>query len=124
MGLDQYAYKIINYIPESSIGFEDDFYKKTYEELYYWRKNYNLQIWMRELYIAKGGTDEFNCKVLLLTMDDIKNLEQWLNENKDEENEDEENEYKYQQKQHTLAFCELAINAINNGYTIIYDSWW
>jgi len=112
MGLDQFAYKIINYIPESSIGFEDDFHKKTYEELYYWRKNYNLQIWMRELYIAKGGTDEFNCKVLLLTMDDIKNLEIWLNENNYEEN------------QNTFTFCELAIDAINNGYTIIYDSWW
>ena len=85
MGLDQYAYKIINYIPESSIGFEHDFHKKTYEELYYWRKNYNLHTWMEELYVSKGGTDEFNCKVLLLTMDDIKNLEQWLNENEDED---------------------------------------
>lgn len=70
---------------------------------------------MRELYISKGGTDEFNCKVLLLTMDDIKNLERWLNDN--ENNDNEENEY-------TLTFCELAIDAINNGYTIIYDSWW
>jgi hypothetical protein len=114
MGLDQYAYKIINYIPESSIGFEDDFYEKTYEKLYYWRKNYNLQTWMEELYVAKGGTDEFNCKVLLLTMDDIKNLEQWLNENEDED----------EKKENMLTFCELAIDAINNGYTIIYDSWW
>jgi hypothetical protein len=112
MGLDQYAYKIINYTPESSIGFEDDFHKKKYEDLYYWRKNYNLQTWMRELYITKGGTDEFNCNVLLLTMDDIKNLERWLSENEYEENEN------------TLTFCELAIDAINNGYTIIYDSWW
>jgi hypothetical protein len=116
MGLDQFAYKIINYIPESSIGFERDFHKQKYEELYYWRKNFNLQTWMEELYIAKGGRYEFNCKVLLLTMDDIKNLEQWLNENKDEENEDK--------VQDTLTFCELAIEAINNGYTIIYDSWW
>ena len=122
MGLDQYAYKIINYIPESSIGFERDFNKQKYEDLYYWRKNYNLQTWMEELYRAKGGTDEFNCKVLLLTMDDIKNLEQWLNENKDEEDEDE-----HEENEITLSFCELAIDAINNGYTIIYNScnpWW
>ena len=124
MGLDQYAYKIINYIPESSIGFENDFHKKTYEELYYWRKNYNLHTWMEELYVSKGGTDEFNCKVLLLTMDDIKNLEQWLNENKDEEDEDED---EHEENEITLSFCELAIDAINNGYTIIYNScnsWW
>ena len=121
MGLDQFAYKIINYIPESSIGFEDDFHKKTYEELYYWRKNFNLQTWMEELYIAKGGRYEFNCKVLLLTMDDIKNLEQWLNENEDEENE---NEYYDEEDEKALTFCELAIDAINNGYTIIYNSWW
>jgi hypothetical protein len=51
-------------------------------------------------------------------MDDIKNLEQWLNENKDEdEDDDKENEI-------ALTFCELAIDAINNGYTIIYNSWW
>jgi hypothetical protein len=114
MGLDQFAYKIMDYIPESSTGFEDEFHKKTYEELYYWRKNHNLHAWMEELYIAKGGTDEFNCKVLLLTMDDIKNLEQWLNENEDDDDK----------KGNTLTFCELAIDAIKNGYAIIYDSWW
>jgi hypothetical protein len=124
MGLDQFAYKIINYIPESSIGFESDFNKQKYEDLYYWRKNYNLQTWMEELYRAKGGRYGFNCKVLLLTMDDIKNLEQWLNENKDEEDEDEDED---KENEITLSFCELAIDAINNGYTIIYNScnpWW
>jgi hypothetical protein len=121
MGLDQYAYKIINYIPESSIGFEADFHKQKYEELYYWRKNYNLHTWMEELYVAKGGRHEFNCKVLLLTMDDIKNLERWLNENNDRENE---NEYYDEEDENALTFCQLAIDAINNGYTIIYDSWW
>ena len=116
MGLDQFAYKIMNYIPKSSINFEDDFYKTNHEELYYWRKNYKLQTWMRNLYIAKGGQDEFNRNVLLLTIDDIKKLERWLNENKDECIDEE--------KKTTLTFCELAIDAINNGYTIIYDSWW
>lgn len=116
MGLDQYAYKIMNYIPESSIDFEDEFHKKKYEDFYYWRKNYNLQTWMSDLYTTKGGTDEFNCKVLLLTLDDIKNLEKWLNEN----NDDEDDDY----RENTLTFCKSAIDEINNGYTIIYDSWW
>ena len=121
MGLDQYAFKVINYIPESSIGFEADFHKQKYEDLYYWRKNYNLQTWMNKLYIDKGGRDEFNCKVLLLTMDDIKNLERWLNDNEDE---DKENEDEDEENEIALTFCELAIDAINNGYTIIYNSWW
>ena len=111
MGLDQYAYKILNFNPESPIGFEDDFHKREYEELYTWRKNYELQTWMINLYIAKGGKDEFNCNLLLLTMDDIINLEQWLNENN---NTDE----------YTFTFCKLSIEAINEGYKIIYDSWW
>jgi hypothetical protein len=54
-------------------------------------------------------------------MDDIKNLEQWLNENKDEEDEDEDDD---EENEKELTFCELAIDAINNGYTIIYNSWW
>ena len=125
MGLDQFAYKVMNYIPESSINFERDLHKQKYEDLYYWRKNYNLQTWMNKLYIDKGGRDEFNCKVLLLTMDDIKNLEQWLNENKDEENENEyDDEDDDEENEKELTFCELAIDAINNGYTIIYNSWW
>jgi hypothetical protein len=112
MGLDQYAYKIMNYIPESSTGFEDDFHAKKYDELFYWRKNYELQTWMSYLYTAKGGKGEFNCRVLLLTMEDIKNLEQWLLDSIDDDDDS------------TFEFCKLAIEAIHQGYTIIYDSWW
>lgn len=113
MGLDQYAYKIMNYIPESSTGFEKDFHAKKYEELFYWRKNYEVQTWMSDLYYTKGGKDEFNCRLVRLTMEDIQNLEQWVIE----ETNNTEEEY-------TLEFCKLAIDAINQGYTIIYGSWW
>ena len=37
---------------------------------------------------------------------------------------DYDNEYEDEEKENTQTFCELAIDAINNGYTIIYDSWW
>ncbi len=111
MGLDQYAYKIMNYIPESSTGFDKDFHAKKYEELFYWRKNYAIQEWMSDLYTAKDGKGVFNCRVLLLTMEDITNLEQWLSDIIDND-------------ESTFEFCKLAIEAINQGYTIIYDSWW
>ncbi len=116
MGLDQYAYKILNYTPASSVDFEKEFFEKEYVDLFYWRKHYKLQDWMYELYIQKGGLGEFNCNTLLLTIDDIKNLELWTLEGNNESNDYE--------KKNVLEFCRLATNAIIEGYSIVYDSWW
>lgn len=44
-------------------------------ELAYWRKFNNLHGWMERLYADKGGTDQFNCQSVQLTMDDLDQLE-------------------------------------------------
>ena len=65
MGLDQNAYKV------SQDG--------ERVELAYWRKHNRLQGWMENKYIDNGGTKEFNCVALELTLEDIEELDVVIN---------------------------------------------
>lgn len=72
MGLDQYAYIA------SQAG--DDHH--SHQELAYWRKHPNLQGWMEQLWLRRGGSNEtspfgsdFNGVELELTWDDLDKLE-------------------------------------------------
>lgn len=44
-------------------------------ELKYWRKFNNLHGWMERLYADKGGTEQFNCQSVRLTLEDLARLE-------------------------------------------------
>lgn len=81
MGLDQYAYVSANQ------GDYDAYYENNNvakpRELAYWRKHPNLQGWMEQLWLKKGGVDtggawgsSFNGIELELTWDDLNQLEQ------------------------------------------------
>ena len=71
MGLDMYAYAI-----DEKPAAEVDFKAKPSRAVHYWRKHPDLHGWMRNLYYAKGGTDEqFNCVNVMLTREDIDALE-------------------------------------------------
>ena len=108
MGLDQYA-----------------FARRGEEQLNiaYWRKHANLEGWMAELYEKRGGKDIFNCVELRLFEDDIAALEeqyQNLTDVKgffwgDSRPEDDEK---------TKEFIEGAKCFIEDGWEIIYTSWW
>ena len=74
MGLDQFIYKTPtgNLTQQTDFEIDDDG-----EEFCYWRKHPNLHGWMKTLYLSKGGKDDyFNHCTVLLTMEDIKQLEQ------------------------------------------------
>jgi hypothetical protein len=102
MGLDQYAYAL-----------------KGEERV----KHANLQGWMENLYRNQGGTKIFNCIDLVLSEEDLDNLEA-----------------SYQSLEHargffwgesypkdndkTKAFIDKARGYIKDGYEIVYDSWW
>ena len=49
---------------------------KDYEpiEIGYWRKHSDLQGYMEDLYINKGGTEEFNCVDLILSKEDCEDI--------------------------------------------------
>jgi hypothetical protein len=68
MGLDQYAYKLTESDPTER------------EEIAYWRKHPNLQGWMESLWRSNGGEGEFNCVDVELTLEDLDDLEQSIND--------------------------------------------
>ena len=123
MGLDQYANA------RRGEGIVDDEGYTYYEdsmELAYWRKHPNLQGWMQELYYEKGGAGDFNCVDVELTLDDLDDLEESLDEkalpetvgfffggNADDHYAEADRE-----------FIVAARAAIKQGYTVVYSSWW
>ena len=121
MGLDMYA-MITNHTPKSPV----DFKAESPTELHYWRKHPNLHGWMEALYYAKGGAaDSFNCVTLQLTLEDLSKLEADI---KAIELPDTEGfffgESGGTEQEDDLAFITKAREAIVQGQTVFYDSWW
>ena len=121
MGLDQYAF-ITNEVFDRPIDFEPE--QQT--QLHYWRKHPNLHGWMADLYSAKGGTDvDFNGNPVMLTADDLKRLE--LDVRKGVLPETQGFFFGMstgEERADDLTFIAKANEAITNGYTVYYDSWW
>jgi len=123
MGLDQYATARRGEAKTDDEGFT--YYEDTIE-LSYWRKHPNLQGWMEELYHEKGGSQEFNCVDLELTLGDLDALEESLDEEALPETAgfffgtDSSDYYAEQDRE----FIREARAAIKQGYTVVYSSWW
>lgn len=121
MGLDMYAFTTKTK-PAKPVDFKAD----EPQELHYWRKHPDLHGWMETLYRAKGGVaQQFNCVPVVLTPDDLDNLEVairtgalpdtvgfFFGDSDGSESEDD------------LAFIAAARTAIDQGLTVYYDSWW
>jgi hypothetical protein len=125
MGLDQNAY----YCKPQSIGTAvvDFGQPEDAKDFFYWRKHPNLQGWMRRLYEAKGGKEEFNCVPVLLTEADLSELELdilrgalphtngfFFGSSRNDEDEQERD----------LQFIRQARELIVNGSAVFYSSWW
>jgi hypothetical protein len=117
MGLDQFAYAIDN---------------GEKRELAYWRKHPNLQGWMERLWESKGrpnaheDSDDFNCVPVELTKEDLVRLEYDITYREMPITtgfffgSDSDDDYREQD----LEFCRKAKEALDNGLTVVYDSWW
>jgi len=121
MGLDMYAYARNKSI-RKDVDFKDE---DSDEELFYWRKHPNLHGWMEDLYNKKGGQEEFNCVNVKLTLEDILALEIDVNGNNLQKTEgfffgssSEED------KLDDLNFIKKAKEALNDGKSVYYTSWW
>ena len=123
MGLDQYATARKG---ESSVDDEGFTCYEDSMELAYWRKHPNLQGYMQQLWHEKGNDGEFNCVDLELTLKDLDALEDardskelpqtsgfFFGSNSDDHYEEQDRE-----------FIAQARDAIKQGYTVIYYSWW
>lgn len=123
MGLDQFAMTI------------DKEGNKT--EIAYWRKHPNLQGFMENLWEEKGrpGLPEdskpnmmgdFNCVPVELDYDDLACLESAITNGELPSTcgfffgDNSDDHYKEQD----LEFIHKAREALDNGLTVVYDSWW
>ena len=123
MGLDMYAFstkaKLKKEVDFDTINVET-------EEVHYWRKHPNLHGWMQNLYENKGGTsDSFNGDCVVLTESDLDVLEYDINRRNLPQtqgfffgNSDGE------EIQDDLEFVSKAREAIKEGKTVYYTSWW
>ena len=109
MGLDQYAFA-------RKEGQEDI-------EIATWRKHANLEGWASKLYAARGGKQEFNCVELQLFELDLLKLEKEHNTLEASKGFFWGTSTVYD-VQETQAFIEKALSMIQDGYKIIYTSWW
>lgn len=123
MGLDMFAYKVPKKFALSDLRIDKEFFEnyKGDDEFMYWRKHWDLHKWMENLYYAKGGKGEFNCAVVRLTLDDLTSLRKTIAENRLSNGGFDLGWYT---KRDDLAFIDKAIQAIEDGYEIYYDSWW
>ena len=126
MGLDQYAYAVN---PNQTI--EEKESGKGQEEIAYWRKHNRLQGWMEKLYREKGGKEVFNCEDVVLTLEDLDNLEKVIQDRDLPETSgfffghDSYSEYKeWGLKEADERFIKDAREAIKAGKMIVYSSWW
>lgn len=105
---------------------------KSETEIGYWRKHADLHGYMEDLYIERGGTEEFNCVKLPLSKEDCEEIIAFARERL-EENEDEVEHttgffFGQTQKEdweETIKIFENVLNTVNfDTEEIYYDSWW
>lgn len=112
------------------MGLDQYLQKRNTETIGTWRKHNRLQGWMENLYVSKGGMDEFNCKDLTLTTEDIDNLEKVIKSKSLPKTvgfffgNDSYGDYTEEEKQYDLQMIADAKQAINDGYEIVYSCWW
>lgn len=134
MGLDQYAYRVKMQNVKDDLDFERGRYNDTTGmddlnndlDFDYWRKFYPLDNWMRGIYLAKGGTDNFNCNPVRLEEEDLDNLyaaAQSLDFYADNYYNDSRRE-KEEEYSHLMKFIAKAKKAIDEGDAVYYDNWW
>lgn len=126
MGLDQYAFKI-KHKPSKDVDFNEELEGIETKEIHYWRKHPNLHGFMEELYISKGGEDTFNCRPVVLTIEDINKLVTLILNGKLPETSGfffGKSQGDKREENDDIKFCKEAIKAIKEGYTVYYDSWW
>ena len=131
MGLDQMAYRIKRGIINEEVPYNkktnglDENPDSGFEEISTWRKHYELDDWMTDLYWKKGGKGNdgmFNCCWMKLNLEDLDELEVCLLKG----------EIAYSdwpseidtQKEYDLNFIKKAKKIIEDGFDVFYSNWW
>jgi len=131
MGLDQTAYAISRneaHLLDSQEYKDGDLAIESEEELMYWRKNADLQLWMSELAQSKGVVSDpfdFNCQKVWLTLDDIQTLEEDYQNGEMPSGEGKGFLWGcYDDREQTLTFIKKAREALASGKAVYYTCWY
>lgn len=131
MGLDQNAYAISKHEKEllDTERYRDgDLTLESEEELMYWRKNADLQLWMSELAVEKGVVSDpfdFNCQRVWLTLADIQTLEEDYDKGEMPCGEGKGFLWgNYDDREQTLTFIKKAKAALEAGKEVYYTCWY
>jgi hypothetical protein len=131
MGLDQTAYAISRneaHLLDSQEYKDGELAIESEEELMYWRKNADLQLWMGELAQSKGVVSDpfdFNCEKVWLTLDDIETLEEDYLEGKMPKGSGKGFFWgSFDDKKQTLEFIKKAKDALSSGKAVYYTCWY
>lgn len=121
MGLDMYAFKTKEAIPDVDVVSTE-----SCEKLAYWRKHPNLHGWMESLYRAKGGSKRFfNRTGVQLTSEDLDALQKAVQANELPHTEGFFfGQSTYRDREVDEEFIRDARQAIADGYSVFYTSWW
>jgi len=123
MGLDQYARAV-----KGTPRMDDDGYWFYDDDISLgeWRKHASLHGWMENLFREKGGEGMFNCVALNLEAQDLLDLRETVESCDLPETQGfffgSGNDDYY--KEQDLTFIEEALELIEAGYKIQYNSWW
>jgi hypothetical protein len=95
-------------------------------ELFYWRKFNALHGWMEQLYRSKKGLRvDFNCTTVRLTSEDLDRLEREANNLQPVAGFFFGEQTLYPEQLESVAdFIAKAREALADGKTCWYDSWW
>ena len=133
MGLDMYAFTVAAQDAgdtQVDIVVNDKEGNKLFpvEELFYWRKFNALHGWMQRLYYEKGGkSPDFNCNTVRVTHNDLDMLEYDVAKGKLTPTQGfffGSQEIYPEDIESVAQFVAKARQAIAEGKTCWYDSWW
>ena len=129
MGLDQYAY-VVKKSKNIKDIYDNDEKERPFivnDNLFYWRKNYEIHDWMFELAKKKGfkGSDrDFNCVMVCLEKEDIEELIKAIKKRKFSKERYCDKETFEMEKERDLNFCGKALQMVIEDFAVYYDSWW
>ena len=95
-----------------------------------WRKHNRLQGWMESLYRSQGGTGDFNCQPVKLTLDNINSLEKTVRKAELPKTEGfffGSDSYEFDMNYYAskdLEFIAQAKEAIADGLAVTYNCLW
>jgi hypothetical protein len=135
MGLDQKAFAVtpevahLVHITERELTDEEmNALSDGTVSITHWRKHADLNKWMEDLYVRKGGMDVFNLIPLKIERDDLMALRMHLQVNGNAYAERGQGffwgESRHEDILNDHTFIDKALKMLDEGYEVYYSCWW